>query len=187
MGLSVLATTYPFPRLRKVFYEGSRERTPIQGRVARLMMRKWRSPAWAMLAIVALFATILPAHAWSCPMTGRTGDATTVCRSKAATGAETILPCCRHMASSRCLSKCCKSVSLPSSNQPKKVALGLTQIRTVLTSLAQQAQVTQTLVMLPAPLSMALHFGLATVSNASLTYPSQLNLHTLAGRAPPAV
>jgi hypothetical protein len=66
-----------------------------------------------VLALVALFATNLPSFAWSCPMTGRIGDAVAVCQQARSQGTESPEPASPgvdttvHM--QRHSMRCCKS------------------------------------------------------------------------------
>ena len=45
-----------------------------------LKMKLWRRPSLAMFSLLALLLTWLPQIVWSCPMTGRIGAASQVCR-----------------------------------------------------------------------------------------------------------
>lgn len=77
-------------------------------------MKSWRSPFMTLLALVAMFATMLPQTIWACPMTGRVGSAAMVCANfaaplRAATPLSTDKPCA-HMGG-----KCCKPLSVPPS------------------------------------------------------------------------
>ena len=71
-------------------------------------MKKWRSPSLVVIALLALFVSTLPSLAWSCPVTGRIGNAATVCKGMTPpTAAATAQPCARPG------SKCCHQVPLP--------------------------------------------------------------------------
>ncbi len=72
-------------------------------------MKMARRPLFLLLSLLAMFAFQLPATLWACPMTGRIGDATEVCRDAMPTSAA--MPCA-HMGG-----KCCKPLSLPPSPQ----------------------------------------------------------------------
>jgi hypothetical protein len=66
-------------------------------------MKKWCSPGLALIALLALFASTLPAYAWFCPMTGRVGSSAFVCAGMTQN--------CAHTPS-----KCCHSIELPQSS-----------------------------------------------------------------------
>lgn len=65
-------------------------------------MKKWCCPGLALMALLALFASALPADAWFCSMTGRAGDSTFVCAGMTQN--------CAHAQS-----ECCYLVELPQS------------------------------------------------------------------------
>jgi hypothetical protein len=65
-------------------------------------MKKWCCSGLVTVALLALFASNLPAYAWFCPMTGRAGNSTFVCAGMTQN--------CAHTGS-----KCCHPVGFPQS------------------------------------------------------------------------
>ena len=69
-------------------------------------MKAWLRVPFAILALLAMFAVLLPETVWACPMTGRVDSATRVCTMLAMKGQ---MPCARFGG------KCCKPLSVPPS------------------------------------------------------------------------
>ncbi len=67
-------------------------------------MKAWQRIPFSILALLAMFATMIPGTVWACPMTGRVDTASRVCAMPMARGQ---MPCA-HMGG-----KCCKPVSAP--------------------------------------------------------------------------
>jgi len=108
-------------------------------------MKKWLRPSMMVMALLALFASALPALSWACPVTGRIGEAATVCNRLPANKASAAMPCCakRQAAGKSCLVRCCKEVPQPSgSDKEKNTAPTLTHADT-LSVLAQLSQGTR--------------------------------------------
>jgi hypothetical protein len=103
-------------------------------------MAKWRRPQFAVLALLALLALLLPSLAWACPVTGRTGAAATICNYPANGGdSATPMPCCEHMRRGQC----CKLTSqLPSTDDSKDTFLAQPHAgsRSIITHLTQAAR-----------------------------------------------
>ena len=60
------------------------------------LMHLWRRSSLAVVALLALLASIVPASAWSCPMTGRIGSAAFVCEGMKQPCVHAGSPCCCH-------------------------------------------------------------------------------------------
>lgn len=72
-------------------------------------MKLWRCPSTALLALLAMFATMLPQTLWACPMTGQIGTVETMCKmASAANTAAAPSMRCTHLGG-----KCCKPISIP--------------------------------------------------------------------------
>lgn len=65
-------------------------------------MKRWRKPIWAWLTLWALIALQAPSPLWACPMTGRIGEASHICRMPAGRS------CCKQHNGS-----CCKFLPFP--------------------------------------------------------------------------
>ena len=153
------------------------------------MMRKWQSPWWTGIALLALIVSGLPSLAWACPMSGRVSDAATVCTHMEG-GA--VMPCCaRGMAgmARSCFRTCCKPVNLPSSsNERSLTTVARTSTYVALGRLHRSAHAGTTLALPPLRLhqNLPLTSALATASPPFALHP-QLGLRQISGRAPPAV
>ncbi|BCM89759.1 hypothetical protein IAD21_01606 [Abditibacteriota bacterium] len=71
-----------------------------------MLMKVWLRVPFAILALLAMFATLLPETVWVCPMTGRVDVATRVCAMPTVNGQ---MPCAKFGG------KCCKPLSVPAS------------------------------------------------------------------------
>lgn len=104
------------------FGAGTRRSNPSLGLA---MMQKWRRRPLALAALLTLLASLVPAPAWACPVTGRVGTAAFVCEGMAQ-------PCAQH--GSPC---CCHPVSLPSGSldaqgEPAQASVATPPLRQVL-------------------------------------------------------
>ena len=73
-----------------------------------ISMKAWLRIPFSILALLAMFATMMPGTLWACPMTGRVDAASCVCLGVMPTMSGE-MPCA-HMGG-----KCCKPVSAPPS------------------------------------------------------------------------
>ena len=162
--------------------------------VGRLMMRAWRNPFLAIVALVALTATTLPVSAWFCPVTGRIGSAATVCAMPGGTGistagasgndsSRTSMPCCAKVENSQC----CKSLpQVPNgSGQTSTLALPHADSASILNCLAKAAPTGVLAAILPyrqfiKPIGGLYSFGFRTLRPLSQNAPP-----TNGSRAPP--
>ena len=91
-----------------------------------VFMSSWRRLPLTLMALFALCALMLPSLVWACPMSGRVGNATQVCRATTE-NARAAMPCCaknRATPLPSCLGKCCKPIpQLPSQDSNKNSAL----------------------------------------------------------------
>lgn len=71
-------------------------------------MKAWLRVPFSILALVAMFAMMMPGTVWACPMTGRLDVASRVCLGAMPTVSGE-MPCVRFG------SKCCKPLSVPAS------------------------------------------------------------------------
>ena len=69
-------------------------------------MKAWLRIPFSILALLAMFATMMPGTVWACPISGRVDTASRVCAMSVASGQ---MPCA-HMGG-----KCCKPLSVPAS------------------------------------------------------------------------
>jgi hypothetical protein len=93
------------------------------------MTKQRQNPFWIAMAFIALLATMLPSLVWSCPMTGRIGDAALICNYAARTSSSrsSSMPCCQHPMDG----KCCKRTPQPSNNDNgKDVSFALAKMLT---------------------------------------------------------
>jgi len=156
------------------------------------MMRNWRNPFLALLALVATGITAWPAGAWFCPVTGRTEAAATVCAmpggGQAAGAGQTAagsLPCCSRGQ----MSHCCKP--LPSTPQDSGQTAALPAFQNVTASVLDRLNTESH----PVPTTAALMYhpfnGVADAGLDSILTTSSLLLSpqhappAFSGRAPP--
>lgn len=80
------------------------------------LMKKWLRPSLMTMAVLALFASLLPSLIWACPVTGRTGTVNTVCNRSQ--DGSSVMSCCAKVEAhdANCMVQCCKSVPHPASN-----------------------------------------------------------------------
>jgi hypothetical protein len=148
------------------------------------MKARLRIP-FALLAILAMFATMLPRTIWACPMTGRIDVAARVCREMGQPAGE--MPCAKPGG------KCCKPLTVPPSaddedprhphvyaapaHAPGVVTVDLTAFQTVAPAAVGARPLT-----LRAP---AVRTYLARFNNSPPPWWPQYRPTSLAGRAPP--
>ena len=149
------------------------------------MNRKWRSPIWNVIALVALFANLLPSFVWACPMTGRTGAPNAICGHSSSRTSSSVMPCCRNSGAG----KCCKLMpKLPISSHEN---IALTATNSDENQLLSQRSERTDCGFPVADLPSATHLILALHGCASLRSDSTLPLFAQhappvsAGRAPP--
>lgn len=149
-------------------------------------MKKWLRSSTTMMALLALFALGVPSLAWTCPVTGRTGNAATVCDRSPHIKAPVAMPCCAKVQATGtgCLGQCCKSVPQPpGSDKDKDTATTQAHFGTasLLSQLIQAAHSTFVVSTLPAiPLIIEPKRGIEVGD-------SPPNAHLLAQHAPAAV
>ena len=149
------------------------------------MKRRLRVP-FALLALVAMFATMLPQALWACPMTGRVDSAARVCQGMMPMVNGT-MPCAKMGG------KCCKPVSVPSSQDdgdshhtPAFTVLG----HPLEPSPFAVPTVESTPFIVPsgeAPQAPTVGMYLARFTNSPPAYLSRYRPAALAGRAPPVL
>ena len=165
-------------------------------------MKTWRRPKFALFALLAMFASLLPQLVWSCPMTGRVGSAATVCASPSKSSSKPRCSGCKDKMSATPRSCCCSSqVSQTKPSAQLCARIGgtccrLVQLRGEITpngqtvsSLLNQAT-SHSIAVGPLPaveVSLPLNFLLQSdyTSLPFLPPRSYLEPPTLLGRAPP--
>ena len=156
-------------------------------------MAQWRRPEFTVLALLALFALVMPSLTWACPVTGRIGPAATVCKSSVNGSLPSdVMPCCRQMkgrTTAECFTKCCKSVpQLPGSDTNKSAALTQSHgdMSSILNHLANAAHAVLITFALPTAPPTIEPPQATTCDDVSVTpLLSQYAPSALAGRAPP--
>jgi len=161
------------------------ERKP-EPRVLGISMKVWLRVPFSLLALLAMFATMMPGTAWVCPMTGRLDVAPRVCAMPTMSGAMSKAMPCAHMGG-----KCCKPLSVPasqtdvSSERPHVFAVA----NHVSFSFAPSV-VDTTPVVVPhteAFVAPAVRCFLARFANSPPLFWTQHRLLPCAGRAPPVL
>ena len=146
-----------------------------------------------MMALLALMASALPSFAWACPVSGRIGSDTTVCKgmmpASVAPSDATLQPCA-HMGG-----KCCKPVSLPplqnqspdDEKHPVTSFAPVSDAGAALAFLLAHPPTVEIAVVLPAePRAVTPpQVWLARLNNSPPSFLSQHRPASLAGRAPP--
>ncbi len=139
-------------------------------------MQRWRRPTTIILAMVAFFASLLPAPSWACPITGRIGDATLVCAQMS--------PHC-----ARAFSKCCHPVSMPPQSANATRAPAALWLKAALFTPESPDQPTLPLVdgFFVVPNSQLRPALLSIMARGAPPSPSHLQIGspTVSGRAPP--
>lgn len=156
------------------------------------VMKKWLHSSMTMMALLALFALGVPSLAWACPVTGRTGNAATVCDRSPNGGTSVAMSCCARVQApgTGCMGQCCKSVPQPSgSDQNKDTAAAPSHADTasLLSQLTQAAHTTLVVSTLPTiPLTMEPTHRVDVGDSPSETHLlAQHAPAAFAGRAPP--
>jgi hypothetical protein len=150
-------------------------------------MKAWLRIPFALLAIVAMIATMLPQTLWACPMTGRIDTAARVCEGKMPVAGE--MPCAKFG------SKCCKPLTVPPSQDDDDphhphvyAATGQALELTLFVAPAVHSQpviLNNTSATLIQPVAVRTY--LARFNNSPPSWWPQHRPPTLAGRAPPVL
>lgn len=151
-------------------------------------MKLWRRPSFALLALLALFASVLPQALLACPMMGQIGTAATVCNIVGvAQSAAAQMPCAPQS------DKCCKSISVPpqqSSNDNDHPAVSSSLSFPTAPFHAPAPVSIETPVVFAEPalqVPPVLQSRLARFSNSPPSFKSQHRPFAAAGRAPPVL
>ena len=146
-------------------------------------MQTWRRLPLTLLALLAMFATMLPQTLWACPMTGRVAPVARVC--------EGVMPIVKgEMPCAGSGSQCCKPLTVPASqnddsqsnpafttqNPAPMTFAGALPTFDAAPFLAPTLQTLQ---------SPAERVYLARLTNSPPPFWTQHQPHSLAGRAPP--
>lgn len=146
-------------------------------------MQTWRRLPLTLLALLAMFATMLPQTLWACPMTGRVASAARVC--------EGVMPIVKgEMPCAGSGSKCCKPLTVPASqgddSQSSPAFTAQNQAPIALAVALPTFEVAPFVAPTPQTFqSPAVRVYLARFTNSPPLFWTQHRPLSLAGRAPP--
>jgi hypothetical protein len=147
-------------------------------------MKVWLRIPFSLLALLAMFATMMPGTVWACPMTGRIDAASRVCLG--------VMPSmsgempCAHMGG-----KCCKPLSVPASqadDDSGRLHVFAAANHVSFSFAFVGPIISATPLIVPSAVSFEAHavrFYLACFANSPPSFWTSHRPVTLSGRAPP--
>lgn len=158
-------------------------------------MKNWRRPSLAIVALMALFAPLLPQVAWACPLTGRVDSPSLVCQGALPMAAAPMVeaPVAGKMPCAQLGGHCCKPLAVPGpwgSDGKSPLTLNVVASVDAVALTAPQHTSSQTLMVVAAEAPQtapALRVWLTRFTNSPPVRSSRYRPAALAGRAPPVL